>query len=521
MKKLEVEWDTYRLYEKSRVSSVEDVTFLSECEVFNSANPPPSPVPQPVASPAASTSKAVLTSSQPSYSSNEPCCSKSLPPCTLPALPPTGPLTNFTSKRGVVVSRGVQHRYPFLLKIAYELDLPASFSGTYGYIAYKLVVFIRASKKGVVIGTLKDICIFPILDLNHLDHSLQRPVHEKRVFKSLFGYNYVFMKCHLDKRAFLPEELVTFTVEITNKSPATLEGVEVNLIASTQFSIYGASKIENLTLLRIRGPCIGQGEHAIWSHSFNFPISSYPTGFGQLSRLRSKSIDLQYSILFTLEVSKAEKFAIPFPIVIGTVPFGNSQSAGTRALCINHHQSLEEFGAAASSCSSSRASSGSEGGGGGRRSGGSITPSSSTSGASTPGHYFPPPPQQHHHSQRGSSRHQEDSRSSTSRGHSTQERPPCSGGFCCTVRGHHPSRCRPRSKSTSALPPTYSAANLYYQCVMLRRAETRKFSYSRFKMTFNLRMDGVIHIECCTLFTAPPTYHEAKRMGNRSNAATP
>lgn len=405
VKKMEVEWDTYQLYDRNRMSNVEDVTFLSECEILDASSANVHPVPS------TSSSSAQGCSSGASSSSSSSC-----------ALLSSGPLTSFNSKRGIVITRGVTHRYPFLLKIAYELDLPSNFRGTYGYIAYKLVVFLRTPKPksgNILIGALKDIGIFPILDLNHLDLSLQRPADEKRVFKSLFGYNYVFMKCHLDKRAFLPEELVSFTVEVTNKSPATLDGVEVNLNMSTHFAIYGASKIENTTLLRIRGPCITQGEHGIWGHSFNFPAFSLPTGLGALSRLRSKSIDLQYTLLFTLEVSKAEKFSIPFPIVIGTVPFGHN----SRVVCMNHHLSSDALDNHS-----------------GRRSGGNVTPSSS-----------------------GSSSFNENLRRT----------PESTASFSFVSSGRFR---RPRSKSTSSLPPSYSSANLQYQCSLMRRAETRKIT---------------------------------------------
>lgn len=427
---------------------MDDVSFLSECDIVDSPAPPSSKAQQP----SSSSTIAVV-----------PSCSSS---CSLSTCS-SGPLSTLTSKRGVVVTRGVQHRYPFLLKIAYELDLPASFRGTYGYIAYKLVAFVK-TKKGCIVGALKDIIIYPILDLNHLDQTLQQPVNEKRIFKSLFGYNYVFMKCHMDKRAFLPEESISFTVEVTNKSPATLEGVEVNLNMSTKFSIYGASKVEDLTLLRIRGPCISQGEHAIWAHSFNFPGCSYPSGFGQLSRMRSKSIDLQYTIFFSLEVSKAESFLIPFPIVIGTVPYGHN----SRVLCMNHHlnSSMDALSLGPSSGvggdSGGGSSSASSVCSSGRRSGGNVTPSSSSMASSS-----------RHHSRDSvsSSRRQtpDSSAGAVAAGQPSSASRGCSGGFCCAVRGHHP-RCRRRSKSTSALPPSYSAANLYYQCIMLRRAETRK-----------------------------------------------
>ncbi|CAL8129213.1 unnamed protein product [Orchesella dallaii] len=484
VKKMEVDWNTSKLYDKSRTGSVDDVQILSECEILDAGGmgdshshssskkgvtvhftntakptpiqsaPPPLITPSTNSEPKPSTSKAAIAEMEAANKAAAAAAASAA--ASSAATSSSSAMASFSSKRGIVVTRGVTHRYPFLLKIDYLLDLPSTFHGTFGYIAYKLVAFIKVAKKGIFIGTMKDIGIFPILDLNHLDLSLQRPADEKRVFKSLFGYNYVFMKVHMDKKAFLPEELVGFTVEVTNKSPAPLDGVEVYLNMSTYFGISGNRKIESKTLLRIRGPCIAQGEHGIWSHSFNFPAYSIPTGLGALSRMSNKFIDLQYVLQFSLEVSKAEKFFIPFPIVIGTVPYGrNVVRLQHMHENDNAHQNQHQN---------------------------QVPAQQSQQTQPQPG----PSHSRHHHHH--SHYHYN---SSSGGGSSSSTSASYSPEYEYENHPHHQQhysttstiRSRPRSKSTSALPPSYSAANLHSYALRMRRAET-----------------------------PPPTYHEARTL---------
>jgi len=140
-------------------------------------------------------------------------------------------LSNLVSKRTIMITRGVVHRYPFLLKL--PRDLPPTFSGTYGYISYKLVVFIRKPFREMYIGASKSLKIAPVLDLNDQACQFQMPVQEERRLRlgpeageGNIGRK-VILKVNLEKLAFVPDQLIRFTVGVDNRSSLSLKGVRV------------------------------------------------------------------------------------------------------------------------------------------------------------------------------------------------------------------------------------------------------------------------------------------------------
>lgn len=133
-----------------------------------------------------------------------------------------------------MITRGVTHRYPFLLKL--PKDLPCTFNGTYGYVSYKLVVFIRKPFREMYIGATKGIQVAPILDLNDLSVHLQLPVHDERKYyfstrggsSPCYTENEVIsMKIRLPKTAFVPDHGISFDVEVDNRSNLNLGGARV------------------------------------------------------------------------------------------------------------------------------------------------------------------------------------------------------------------------------------------------------------------------------------------------------
>lgn len=175
-----------------------------------------------------------------------------------------------------MITRGVVHRYPFLLKL--PKDLPCSFNGTFGHVSYKLVVFIRKPFREMYIGATKSIQVAPLLDLNDQSVHFQLPVVDERKYflssarpgsscrsrtptpispsasggSSLYSRRnsspavpsssslnvdsdphneVVILRVRLPKTAFVPDQLIHFEVDLDNRSRLSLNGARAVLNA--------------------------------------------------------------------------------------------------------------------------------------------------------------------------------------------------------------------------------------------------------------------------------------------------
>jgi hypothetical protein len=188
----------------------------------------------------------------------------------------------------------VVHRYPFLLKLPKEL--PCTFTGAYGHLSYKVVVFIRPPFREMYIGATKSIRVGPLLDLNDQSVQLQLTVQDERKYH-LGGRSsgpegeVVNMRIRLPRTAFVPGQQIPFEVEVNNRSHLTLPGVTVNLNVNAYFQTDNSCKVDGRTLLRSVGPGIGPEGRELWRQSFCCP-RVLPTGLG--GGLGAGSIDLQY-----------------------------------------------------------------------------------------------------------------------------------------------------------------------------------------------------------------------------------
>ncbi|KAK6732248.1 hypothetical protein RB195_016563 [Necator americanus] len=215
-----------------------------------------------------------------------------------------------TSKGTMVLAEGY-HRLPMLLIL--PADLPGSFDGKYGAIAYRVVAkftlrrfptgeeaLLETESEAVVWGSTATNTNLPPV-------SIQRHLRKKALCFNRLDCNVTF---EVDKSAFVTGEHVLVTGQVKNNhNTSVLKHVSIELRQKVYYTSGEAKRTDNRLITRLVCGSVAPGDTLTLHHSIQIPHDCYPS----LER-NAISIQVTYELLLT----SLGNFTVDAPIMIGT-----------------------------------------------------------------------------------------------------------------------------------------------------------------------------------------------------------
>lgn len=214
-----------------------------------------------------------------------------------------------TAKGAMVLAEGY-HRLPMLLMLPTEL--PGSFDGKYGAIAYRIVVkfALRRFPSGeeAMLDTECEAVVWGSTVINSSTPSvcIERHLRKKALCFNRLDCNITF---EVDKCAFIAGEHILVTGRVANNhGTSALKHVSIELRQKVHYTSGDAKRSDNRLITRLVCGSVAPGEALPLHHSIQIPHDCYPS-------LERQSINIQVS--YELLLTSLGNFSIDTLIFIG------------------------------------------------------------------------------------------------------------------------------------------------------------------------------------------------------------
>nr|CDJ97030.1 Arrestin domain containing protein [Haemonchus contortus] len=215
-----------------------------------------------------------------------------------------------TSKGAMVLAEGY-HRLPMLLML--PTNLPGSFDGKYGAIAYRIVVkfSLRRFPSGeeAMLETESEAVVWGSTPVNPSTPSfcIQRHLRKKALCFNRLDCNVTF---ELDRCAFVAGEHILVTGQVVNNhATSVVKHVSIELRQKVHYTSGEAKKTDTRLITRLVCGSVAPANVLPLHHSIQIPYDCYPS-------LERRSINIQVS--YVLLLTSLGNFTVEAPIVIGT-----------------------------------------------------------------------------------------------------------------------------------------------------------------------------------------------------------